>query len=372
MAIDWRDQTRKDVLTFEMVSPTNLNSTYGELEGVDLSGSSLTAGYYTDTRTSGKIRVVGGNWVRGSMIRVIHSIPEWNYRNELGTYIVTADDATREDNEWVYELTLHSRLYGLSTDKHPRPWTIAKNARALKAMKDSLKSAACPYEFKTNKDKTYKSAKVVESGTTRLAALFDLANASGNRLDVNGHGTVIIEPYVNPAKKTASYVIDLQDERGVAVDGLTRKTDWLEMVDVAVVSHKFTQKSGRKSVEREVTGIAYVNSSTHQAHKKRGYTVTNFQSLSEMSPETTARAQALAKQALAKEQKELIEWTLTTMYLPIWEGDVVQLNVTDGLSEYRGKRKCLVKSIDLDLSRMVMKLTLKETSSGDKGDEKND
>lgn len=369
MAIDWLDQTRRDVLTFQMVTPTNVDKTYGELEGVDLSGSSLTANYYTDTRTSGKIRVVGGNWIRGSLIRVIHSVPEWNYKKELGTYIVTKDNATRERGEWVYELTLHSRLYGLSTDKHSRPWTIAKGARALKAMQDSLKTATCPYTLLSPKDKTYGSAKVIESGTTRLAALFDIANASGNRLDANGHGRVTISPYVNPANKAASYVIDLSNQRGIAADDLSLNTDWLEMVDIAVVSHKFTAKQGGKSVEKEVTGVAAVSSSSHQAHSKRGYTVTNFQSVSEMKPETAARAQALAQANLKKDQRELIEWTLTTMYLPVWEGDVVQLNVPDGPSAYRGKRKCLVKALDLDLSRMTMKLTLKETSSGDKGDE---
>lgn len=93
--VDWADQTRLDVLTFQMVSPTNIEQVYGELDGVDLSGSSLTAAYYTDTRTSGRLKVVGGNWRRGSMIRVIHAVPEWNYKAELGTYIVTDDGATR-------------------------------------------------------------------------------------------------------------------------------------------------------------------------------------------------------------------------------------------------------------------------------------
>ena len=124
MAIDWRDQTRKDVITFQMVTPTNVDKVYGELEGVDLSGSSLTASYYTDTRTSGKVRVVGGNWVRGSMIRVIHSIPEWNYKKELGT-----DDeaklkaALEKDPAWN---ELHRRCEDANT-------AIAENRRETMA-----------------------------------------------------------------------------------------------------------------------------------------------------------------------------------------------------------------------------------------------
>ena len=369
MAIDWRDQTRRDVLTFEMVSPTNVDQSYGNLDGVDLSGSSLTAAYYTDTRTSGTVRYVGDSWVRGSMIRVIHEVPDWGWRRELGTYIVTDDKASRQNGVWVTDLTLNSKLFGLSTDKHPKAWTIAANARALKAMEQSLKGAGCPYLLLSPKDKTYKSAKVVEAGTTRLSALFDLSNAAGDRLDVDGHGRVTVSPYVNPASKAASWRIDLKDERGVAVDGLSRTTDWLQMADVAVVSHKYSAKSGKKSVEKTLTGVARVSGNVHQAHAQRGYTVTSFQSLSEMSPQTAARAQALANEALKKEQRELVEWELNTTYLPIWEGDVVELVVPDGEEAYRGVRKCLVKSLDISLEHMTMKLTLKETASGDKGDE---
>ena len=79
--MDWLDQTRTDVIEFLQVSPTNLNDVRGVLTGVDLGASSLTASYYTDTRTSGSLRVCDDSWVRGSFIRVVHRIPEWDYRN---------------------------------------------------------------------------------------------------------------------------------------------------------------------------------------------------------------------------------------------------------------------------------------------------
>lgn len=371
--VDWADQTRRDVLTFQMVSPTNIDQVYGELEGVNLSGSSLTAAYYTDTRTSGRLKVVGGNWVRGSMIRVVHAVPEWDYKEEIGTYIVTNDEAEREHGEWSYELTLNSRLFGLSVDKHVRPWTIASNASALKAAQQSLSDSGTPYRLVSAKDKKYSDAVVVESGTTRLKALFDICEVAGDRLDVDAHGRVTISPATSPASRTPTWRIDLADERGVAVDGLSRSTDWLQMADVVAVSHKFTEqvKKGRttESVQREVNGVAMVSSNTHQSHANRGYSVVNFISLSEMSPQTAAQAQKIAEEHLRDEQRELVEWELTTMYRPIWEGDVVELVVHDGLKEYQGVRKCLVKSLDLDLKDMTMRLTLKETSSGDKGDE---
>ena len=96
--------------------------------------------------------------------------------------------------------------------------------------------------------------------------------------------------------------------------------------------------------------------------------MTDFRSLSELSPQTVARAQQLANQYLKEQAAELITWELTTTYLPIWEGDVVDLVINDGMNAYRGVRKCLVKNIELDLATMTMHLTLKETASGDRGE----
>ena len=83
--MDWADQRIEKRVTFEMVSQTNLDDSWGLLEGVDLSSSSIEGAYYTDTRTSGKVRVVGEGWRRGSFIRPILEVPSEGIRRELGT-----------------------------------------------------------------------------------------------------------------------------------------------------------------------------------------------------------------------------------------------------------------------------------------------
>lgn len=368
---DWADLTREDRVTVTMVSPTDVGQSYGTLDGVDLSASSLTCGYYTDTRTAAQLRVVGDGWVRGSMLRVTHEVPEWGWRRDLGTYIVTADPSERVGGEWVTDLRLDSRLYGLSTDRLVRPWTIAKGARAVRAMEDVLRgSGGIQYHMDSPRDMTYRSARAVESGTTRLAALFDICSASKNRLDVDAQGRVTVAPYVEPSARVASYRIDLADTRGIVADGPSRSTDWLGMSDVAAVSHRYHATSGGKSVDREIVGVARVSAALHQSHAKRGYTVTSFRQVSELSPRTQARADALARADLAREQRELVEWQLTCCYLPLWQGDVCELVVHDGPAAYQGMRRCLVKAMDIqDLRDMTMRLTLKEVASGDKGDE---
>lgn len=373
MALDWKDLTREDRLTFLMVSPTSLNDVYGELEGVDLSNSSLDAAYYTDVRTSGTLSVVGDGWVRGSLIRVVHEVPSWGWKRTIGTYIVTDDMASRSNGVWRYDLTLQSMLYGLSTDLLVRPWTIAKNAMALKAMRDCLNAAVYKHTIVSGaNDYKLKTPQVMESGTSRLACLYSLCTMANDRLDVNPNGYVTVSKYVKPASLAPSARIDLSDPRGIALDDLSRSTDWLQMVDTAAVSFKYSdtvKKNGKSTtVQKEINAYAKVSSSLHQAHGVRGFTVTDFRSLSELTPQTAARAQQLANQYLKENAPELVTWELTTTYLPVWEGDVVELVVHDGLNAYQGIRKCLVRNVELDLGTMTMHLTLKETASGDKGD----
>lgn len=363
--MDWRDITRTDKILVQMVNPTNIDAVMGELEGVDLSSSSLTAGYYTDTRTSGKIRVVGEGWQRGSMVRIVHQIPEWNYVNELGTYFVTNDDRTRERGEWLYDLTLQSRLFGLSTDMIVRPWVIAKNAMMQKAAAQCLNAPGFPYDFSGANDYRFKSARVMETGTDRLSIMFALCQTANNRLDVDGHGRVLMRKYVNPKNRTPIFRIDLNDPRGVAVDGLSGTTDYLQLPDVVGVCYRYNTTKNGKSVQQEINASARVSESSPQAHGVRGYTVTDFRQLNEMTPATAAQAQKLAQQYLVNDSVEHVEWQLNTVYLPIWQGDVVDLVIDDGQERYQGNRRCLVKNVELKLDDMSMQLTLKEVASGD-------
>lgn len=364
-ALDWTDAAKVNRVRVLMVDPLDVNRVLGELKGVDLSASSLDAGYYSDTRTSGKLAVHGDGWVRGSLLRIVHEIPEWHYSNVLGTYIVTDDGARREGGAWHYDMTLQSRLYGLSTDLLNAPWTIAANAYAETAMRQVI--AGAEYYDMVGAPDTYrfKSAQVMDTGTSRLSALFALTNASSSRLDVTPNGDVLVEPYVAPRYRTPKLRVDLRSSRGVASGALTRTTNWLMMPDEVVVSYKWTETgSGNQSIQREVHGSATVWQRAHQHRSNRGFRVTNHVEVRDLQPATALRAQQLAREYLERDGGESIEWELTTIYLPIWEGDVVELYVPDGQQGYTGLRTCLVKSVSLSLDgAMPMRLVLKETSN---------
>lgn len=389
-SIDWRDLTHQHRVTVQMVSQTNLDDVWGTLEGVDLSASTIDAGYYTDTRTSGRVRVYGEGWIRGSFLRIVHEVPDWNYRNVLGTYIVTNDGSSRGQGGWAYDLELHSTLMGLAEDRLVRPWSISKGASAVTCAKQvltasgmhSMRKALANFtgvrEAKVEVDDSLAddvkatTAQVMKAGSTRLECLYALASMSKNRIDVTPKGIVQFSKFISPSARTPKFRIDISDSRGIAESGtLRRTTDWLSMPDTVAVEHSYSKETtggdGKKHSEQTtIYGIARVPSSAHQAVANRGYSIVSFTNLSELATKTAKAANDKAAQLLKEKMLQLVEWELDCCYIPVWEGDVVELRVLDGNPSYRGIRKCLVKDVSISLDSMMMHLTLRETASGDR------
>lgn len=361
--IDWKNLDRTEIIRVVQVSPTDINTEWGELDGVDLSGCSLETAYYSDTREHGSISVYGDGWKRGSFIRIYLDIPEFDYSEPLGTYIVVGQKSHLEKGVWKHDLSLQSILKGLSTEKLPRPWALAVNSSVKKCIEQNLETASRPYVDESANDVKIKTPSVIETGTSRLSALFSLTNASSNRLDVDAYGRVTIEPYKLPASKASSFVFDLDDVRGIMEDSLDLTNDWLEIPDQVVISHKYTEQQSDKSVEKEINAVAYMPNEFYQSRNPRGYTITDFRSISELTPRTAVAAQNLATAYLKRDSTEQVEWQMRCHYLPLRSGDVVTLVVPSG--DYSGNRKCLVKNTKLSLGDMTLALTLKETASGD-------
>lgn len=361
--IDWRDLDRTERIRFVQVAPTDLETEWGELEGVDLGHATIETAYYSDTRERGAVSVVGDGWRRGSFLRVYLDIPEWGYTRAIGTYIVTGQRSRLERGAWIHDLELQSILKGLATERLPRPWAIAANASAKKAMADNLAAAQRPWHDLGALDAKLKSPTVMETGTTRISALFALTNATRNRLDVDPMGYVTIAPYTVPSAKAPLFEFDLADPRGVMEDSLELSTDWLELPDQVIVAHKYSETAGGKTYQREIDAVALAPTGSHRSRAVRGYTVSDFRSVDDMQPRTAKRAQELADQYLARDGVEQVEWAIRCHYIPLRGGDVVDLAVPSG--DYAGRRRCLVKTTSLSLGDMAMSIGLKETASGD-------
>lgn len=365
--IDWRSSAVSEgTISVEMVSPNNPDQVYGQLDGIIRSGSSISAVYDGDNRTSGSLKYVGDGWITGSFLRISYTSEAAGGKRTIGTYVATANPAVRKNGQWITTLTLQSAgLYTLSKDNNPEAWTLNAGARIRSAMHDILNWAHRPYVDISASNPIVSTTIVMDRGNTSQSWLYSLADMGNLRLDCDQNGRTLIQDYVSPSKKTASMTLDVTDPRGVIIDsGIKRTTNYLSYPGQAVVVFRYTtsekDSSGKtKSVEHFITGVATANGNASPLI--RGYTVTDYHTVSELNPQTYGRAMYLAQEYLAENSVETIEWNLSTSYLPLWEGDVVDLIIPDGVAGYSGKRHCLVKSVDIDLETMQLDLVLKET-----------
>lgn len=356
--MSWSDLGKRWRITYQMVTPASPDSTMGALEGVEPSSATITEAYYTDTRVQAKLSYVGDGWVRQAFVRIIAELPEEGYRAELGTFLATSDKAELKDGAWTTTLELESMLYALDAQSGINPWTVAAGSLALSAMTQMLKNCHRPYSVLDARDYRLGSTVVYETGTTYLARLFDLADMSGNRLDVDGHGRVTVSPYTLPSQRPETFTIDLKAADGMALNGLTRTSGYLEVPTECIVYHR----EGSDDSQTEVRG--YASNDGRVSFGSRGYVITKVVQLSDLSPATPQAATQKAKEHLAAASGDSIEWTVTTEYMPIHAGDVGWLqNTGDPVYPYR--LKVMVKNLELELEHMTMKLTLKLASGND-------
>lgn len=380
--IDWRDpRCAEGIMHVMMVSQTNPNMVIKEVTGVNWEDSNLTFAYYSDTRCSGNLSLIDSNWERGPFLRFIYELPNFGYKKTLGTFVVTSENPVIKNGQQTNKLVLHSAaLYTLSTDILERDWTINSGTRVSTAIKTNLSTACRPYVYTATYDKTFSSPVLIENNHTRLDILFSLAEQANLRIDADPDGRILVTNYTPPAVKSPSYVIDLDDPRGVAIDGAQPTSDFFENPGRVVVEYNGQdntiseeEKKRRRKYDPNYTdqvnyvGVANARSGSYTDPSKRGYTVTKFVTLSNMVPSTQAKATSEAQARLSRLVAENISWTLSTIFLPIAIGDAIVLNVANHIEEhYNGTRRCFIKSIELDLQTMRMKLQLKEVAAYDK------
>lgn len=372
MSVDWNDQKLKHVLKFEQVSPTSLSKTLGTLDGVILSESSITAGYYTDARCQATIVLHNGNWKRGAYIRITDTVPEENWRRVLGTFVVTNDDARYEKGAWKTTLTCYSLIWTLSQDYRSSALRIKKRGSASSALKSICKTSRCACKD-TGPEVFYKSEKVFPVGTTQLERIFEICDATQRRLDVAPDGTILFEKYKSRSSQSPKFTLNYAEANSLMHDDFARSSNLLELPDTAVVYYSWTETKKKgdesKEIKHDVTG-EYSRTITTEAGT-RPFRVAVYKQMSNNEQgveEYTSKELSKEAKRYLESYKERIKWTGTIQYLPIWEGDVLTLILPDRYASYSGKQKVFVQEMTLRLDTMQIQVTLRSTKSGNEND----
>ena len=341
--IDWRDPARLDVLHCVMVDPNNLDEIYGDLEDVQLGSTSLTWGWNTDTVCScGLSFLKGANYVPNAWIRIIHEVPAAGYALELGTFIPTAPAETLKGAR-VVRLDLQSPLWGLKEDRLTERFSVGRGGSLLAAMGRVLDRCGRPYVTGGAFDVTAPEAVVYDVGTSCLQILQDLAAMTGNRLDLDGHGRVLIAPVPDHRTLTPAWTLDADDERSVIIEGSISMESNLDELPSRVIA-----------VNGNYVGVADLGAASPCSAQLRGYT--RAVSFSDKTIRSRSTAQSMARQYL-DEASMTRTWKMQTLYFPARCGENVTF-ILDG-----EKHVCMIQSVDpLNLATMTMTLTIREVN----------
>ena len=344
--IDWGNGRLEHDIRVAQVDPHNLNAERGELEDLILSGCSISYGYETDTRTTAKLKTLGSNYIGGSWLRIYHTVGDWT--EELGTYVLQ-DEPSREltAEGWVYTYELQSVLWTLSADYCPWHFSIGAGGYAVDAFDTICNTTHRDFLHISPRNYRYSSSKVYEAGCSFLDILFDIADTSGNRVGVDGHGRITLSPYQLPAQITPAWTIDEADPRTVLLaTGVSYSSSSHEVPSRTLVVYT--------SGDTEIIATADRPASSEYSSAYRGYTIADKYSVSDMVPATNERARQLAQQYLdaGRDAKEL---SASFLYFPCQPGEVLNL-ILDG-----EQKRYQIKSIDpLNLNDMTISTTLRE------------
>ncbi|WP_307738993.1 hypothetical protein [uncultured Parolsenella sp.] len=345
--VDWADTSRTDRWLVEMVDPNDLSTSRGYLAEGTVTGLSLTLARDSDTKASAKVSTLGDDgYVAGSMLRVWHEVGEWGYREPVFTgYVKEAPDSLVQGVRQT-DYQLGSALWALSRDLWPAPLAVASGGTALGAIRAVLDQCSRPYDVLAGAlDLRFTEARAWEAGSSRLESLADLADAAGDRLSVSGSGLVTVAALPDlTAATTPTWELDTEDDRAMTLsDGASHTSAVGDVPGRYIVTHK--------EGSTVTVGVADVAAGMPSSASARGYVVAETKDVSEL-PGGLAQAYVLAAQYLAAAQGHDEEWSVTSLYAPYREGDVVSLRL-------RGETHLgYVRDADFDLLGGTVKLTI--------------
>ena len=317
--MDWTNKQRIDRFGYELIDPWDISVSRGWLDGV--TSCRITHGYYTDTRVSAKIEFFGDSYIENSLIRVHHYVDAESYHHELGTFFVDDISGTREHAQDTRTLTLVSLISRMSEDKLVTHYSIPAGKLASDVIAELCAQHGADYRWRNAKDHRYQGSKLYDYGECPLTVIFDVLEACKDRLEVDGHGRLIVSRYVNPATKTP--VATFSESNGSIIGAVQVSDDMYSTANrVAVVS---------KSGDDEIVGHADMPSSSKMSYHRRGRFVTTLDNVTDLQPATALGAQQHAADSIAELNDLSREFQFDTFYSPLTPGDTATL-ILDGES----------------------------------------
>ena len=352
----WQDTNHSWDVRVEVVDQNNLENVRGRLRDVDLAQCSVTEGWDTDSRVQARFgtsvrEYEDDGYVDKSRLRMVLSVPEWGWSRELVTGYVTDIELALSQGFVNRRYTTDSVMWALGKDLLPWNVVCAKGQSMMEVTRWWLNTARMPFVEYGPNDKRYPDAKSYEVGESILSTLFDM-NEGLNRLDVDGHGRLVIRANPDLRAATPIMTLDASDPRTLICSDLTRTSDEWDIVSRVIVT---SSDSGSGKDRKTIAGYADADPTWQSAPQIRGYNIGKKESYDGANEHPGVQELTdVAKRKLSEAQPTSIEWSFTVLFCDLHAGDMVTL------IPFSYPRKCLLTSVQTDLGDMTQKITAKE------------
>lgn len=352
---DWREQELGHEFHVYMVNPLDHSSVEGELEVYSDSGS-VTWSDGDGVGVTASLEVPDwSKWKEGTWLSIVHQVPSYNYTRKLGTFIVWDEGASGGLATLQGSPELCGALRGIEQDYIPTHIAVGSGASAKTVIARLMDATPVPYRLAAGfKDYRFTEPHIFDAGVSRLDTLRELCSIAGDIVSTGEEGSVLIKPKIYPGDVTPAMTIDCDDPQTTVLESSVQRTSSSRQV----AGRSIALWHGRDEEDEAATISGYSDVSTRHiaSPQRRGYIVSVVHELDDLpEPKTTVHAQSLARRWLEEDSTAEVGWQLQSTWLPLIDGDVVSFRPPGETF-----RKCVVQSVNADLSSWTVDLTLKE------------
>jgi hypothetical protein len=355
--IDWAHANSLDDEWYvDLVDPHDPNAVLGSLSNI--TAISITMGYYTDARMSAEVDTIGDDGLSKfphARMRIMHKIASENYLEEIFTGYISDDPDSYAQSETTTKYSLISSLGALTDDK----WTSAKYANVGDSVKAILQNimTLCGRTYlveSTTSDYTFSSVVPWKAQSSILTTVIQLADYASDYVTVNGHGDIVLTKYVAPSAITdVKWNLNYDDASGIIVSSSISHTSTSRSLPGRyILECDIITDNSSVSADNPLIGVADANSGSEYSSATRGYMIASSETLSDFTG-GQSEINTLAKARLANAQSATDEWSVTTLYAPMREGEIALF------TKENTTHVCLIKSITADCIAKTMQVTLK-------------
>ena len=211
--MDWGASGRRDSYSFAAVDPFTLM----EIQPVECvaDSCSITYGFYTDNKAAATLVIPEDSWgaVRGNLVRIEHTVelPTGERESEvLGTFFVDSSDKETKTAIPLRRCSCYATMWRLSQSALTTDFVFRTGDSCLQGLTRLMQGGGCTVV--TGDGVADTRAHTCDGrfalGSNRLECVNEYAGWCGWIVGADGYGRQVLDKYVPPANRAASYVFE--------------------------------------------------------------------------------------------------------------------------------------------------------------------